>query len=177
MRHLHFFGFRTTLSLDHSGVCRFRIGISIGQSFDFDHDEWFLIVLQPNYNSHPPEATSLLRKPVRMHAAADLELVTAAMGSYATGGAALSLYVYRTGEVLTFSMIHRLNYITRNSTMARGSAAHELITELRLFLSIMIFQLLCLYCLHFVSCGIVIGQTHPSTLSQYTTPIKKSPIH
>ena len=76
-----------------------------------------------------------------MHAAGDLELVTAAMASYATGGVARSLYYYRTGEVLDFSMIHRLKYITRNSTMARGSAAHELITELRLFMFIMIFQL------------------------------------
>jgi hypothetical protein len=176
----NFFGFRTTLlvSLEQSGVCQFKIGICIGQSFDCDRDEWFLIVLQPNHNGHAPEATSLLRKPARMHHAGDLELVTAAVASYATGGVARSLYYYRTGEVLDFSMIHRLKYITRNSTMARGSAAHELITELRLFMSILIFQLLCFHFLHFVSCGIVIeGQTHSSILSQYTTPIRKSPIH
>jgi hypothetical protein len=63
-----------------------------------DHDEWFITVLEPNHNGHPPEATALLRKPARLHAAGDLELVSAAMASYGGSGVARSLYYYRTGE-------------------------------------------------------------------------------
>ena len=53
------------------------------------------------------------------------------MSSYAGAGVARSLYYYRTGEVLDYSMVHRLKTISKNSTMQRGSAAQELITELR----------------------------------------------
>ncbi len=129
---------RTSRCLNRSGVCNFKIGICIGRSGDCDHDEWFITVLQPNHIGHPPEATALLRKPARLHAAADLELVSAAMASYAGGGVARSLYYYRTGEVLDYSMIHRLKTITRNSTMSRGSAAQELLSELRFLHPIML---------------------------------------
>jgi hypothetical protein len=64
-----------------------------------------------------------------------LELVSAAMASYGGSGVARSLYYYRTGEVIDKSMIHRLKTITRNS-----SAAHELLSELRYFLSIMLLS-------------------------------------
>jgi hypothetical protein len=53
------------------------------------------------------------------------------MASYGGAGVARSLYYYRTGEVLDYPMIRRLKNITRNSTMTRGSAAHELLSELR----------------------------------------------
>jgi hypothetical protein len=124
--------FRTSRCFERTGVCKFKIGIRIGRSDDSDHDEWFLTVLQP-HNGHPPEATALLRKPSRLHAEADLELVSAAMASYGGAGVARSLYYYRTGEVLDYPMIRRLKDITRNSTMTRGSAAQELLSELRFF--------------------------------------------
>ena len=123
--------FRTSRCLDRSGICNFRIAIRIGRSDDCDHDEWFLTLLEPLHNGHPPEATAILRKPARLHTAADLELVSAAMASYGGAGVARSLYYYRTGEVLDYPMIRRLKNITRNSTMARGSAAQELLSELR----------------------------------------------
>jgi hypothetical protein len=123
--------FRTSQCLERSGVCKFKIGISIGRSDDCDHDEWFLTVLQPHHNGHPLEATALLRKPLRLHAEADLVLVSAAMASYGGAGVARSLYYYRTGEVLDYPMIRRLKGITRNSTMTRGSAAQELLSGLR----------------------------------------------
>ena len=60
------------------------------------------------------------------------------MASYGGSGVARSLYYYRTGEVLDYSMIHRLKTITRNSGMSRGSAAQELLTELRFLIPIML---------------------------------------
>jgi hypothetical protein len=68
-----------------------------------------------------------------------LELVSAAMASYGGSGVARSLYYYRTGEVLNYSMIRRLKKISHNSTMERGSAAQELIEELRLYFTLALF--------------------------------------
>ncbi len=95
------------------------------------HDKWFMTVHHGTHNDHPSEATSLLRKPARLHSTGELELVTAAMSSYAGAGVARSLYYHRTGEVLDYSMIHRLKTIANNSTMHEGSAAQQLISELR----------------------------------------------
>jgi hypothetical protein len=53
------------------------------------------------------------------------------MASYASAGVARSLYFYRTGEVLDYSMINRLKSMKNNGTMQTGSAAQELISELR----------------------------------------------
>jgi hypothetical protein len=83
------------------------------------------------HNNHPPEPTSLLRKPARLHSTVELQMVTAAMSSYSGTGVARSLYYHRTGEVLDNSMIQRLKNIANNSTMHEGSAAQQLISELR----------------------------------------------
>jgi hypothetical protein len=167
--------FRTSRCLDRSGICNFRIAIRIGRSDDCDHDEWFLTLLEPLHNGHPPEATALLRKPSRLHAEADLELVSAAMASYGGAGVARSLYYYRTGEVLDYPMIRRLKNITHNSTMARGSAAQELLSELRFFTMTMLrctYELMIgLFSFHFGSFLLVIGQTHPSISLLCITPI------
>ena len=172
--------FRTSRCFERTGVCKFKIGISIGRSDDSDHDEWFLTVLQPHHNGHPPEATALLRKPSRLHAEADLELVSAAMASYGGAGVARSLYYYRTGEVLDYPMIRRLKDITRNSTMARGSAAQELLSELRFFTMTMLrctYELMIgLFSFHFDSFLLVMGQTHPFISLLCTTPINTHSI-
>ena len=52
---------------------------------------------------------------------------------------ARSLYYYRTGEVLDYSMIRRLKDIRRNSNMEKGGAAQELIAELRLVFTLTLF--------------------------------------
>jgi hypothetical protein len=115
-------------------LCKFRIGICIGRYDGCDHDEWFLTLHNSTHNNHQPEATSLLRKPFRLRPTTDLDLVTATMQSYGGTGVARSLYYYRTGEVLDYTLLRRLKNITHNSTMATGSAAHELIAELRFFI-------------------------------------------
>jgi hypothetical protein len=98
------------------------------------------VVHNATHNDHPREATSLLRKPTRLQSTVDLELVSAAMASYGGSGVARSLYYYRTGEVLNYSMIRHLKKISHNnSTMERGSAAQELIEELRLYFTLALF--------------------------------------
>ena len=63
------------------------------------------------------------------------------MGSYAGSGVARSLYYYRTGEVLDYSMLRRLKTIRHNSTMETGSAAQQLIDELRFFIALCYFSI------------------------------------
>jgi hypothetical protein len=122
---------RTSRCIERSEICKFHIGICIGRSDDCAQDEWFLTVHNDTHNDHPPPETTLLRKPARLHTPANLELVSDAIASYAGAGVSRSLYFYRTGEVLDYSMIHRLKSIKNNGTMQTGSAAQELISELR----------------------------------------------
>ena len=65
--------------------------------------------------------------------------MTVAMGSYAGSGVARSLYYYRKWKVLDYSMLRRLKTIRHNSTMETGSAAQQLIEELRFFIALCYF--------------------------------------
>jgi hypothetical protein len=151
-----------------SGVCKFRIGISIGRYDECDHDEWFLTVHHATHNDHQPEATSLLRKPFRLRPTTDLDLVTAAMQSYGGTGVARSLYYYRTGEVLDYTLLRRLKNITHNSTMATGSAAQELIAELRFVIyTYVISSTPYMYVCLIITLS-TIGRTHLLILLQFT---------
>jgi hypothetical protein len=96
-----------------------------------------------------------------------LELVSAAMQSYGGTGVARSLYYYRTGEVLDYSLLRRLKNIRHNSTMAIGSAADELIAELRFFIYTYVVSTPQIYmCLVITSS--TIGRTHLLILLQFT---------
>ena len=83
-------------------------------------------------------------------------------------GVARSLYYYRTGEVLDYTLLRRLKNITHNSTMATGSAAHELIAELRFFIYTYVISSTPEICVCFLIILSTIGRTHVSILLQFT---------
>ena len=45
---------RTARPCDLNDKCQYRLGVTISRAFGSDTDAWFLILLQPFHNSHPP---------------------------------------------------------------------------------------------------------------------------
>ena len=81
---------------------------------------------------------------------------------------ARSLYYYRTGEVLDYTLLRRLKNITHNSTMATGSAAQELIAELRFVIyTYVISSTPYMYVCLIITLS-TIGRTHLLILLQFT---------
>jgi hypothetical protein len=119
--------------MDAISVCGFCVVVVIGRPIGFDEDRWIMQVIQSAHNGHFPHDCTVASRPYRLKPKKEVNLALQVLESHGGSGPAASLYYYRTGDILDYKILHRLQSLKAKAEMGESgveSASDRLIWDL-----------------------------------------------